>query len=226
MGENKKNIFMVGCPRIDLIKETISKKINKKVFENIIFSSGVGNRFDLINDDFIVVMQHPVTTEYLDAGKQIQNTLIATSKIKMKKIFFWPNVDAGSESISITIRKWREDNLDNDFYFIKNLETQHFYNLLNLSKCLVGNSSAGIRDAGYLGLPVVNIGTRQNAREHGVNVLHANNNYKDIYKKVLISTKKKYKKNYIYGDGNTAQRIVKILRNIKKIEIQKKLSYK
>ena len=226
MGENKKNIFMVGCPRIDLIKQTISKKINKKVFENIIFSSGVGNRFDIINDDFIVVMQHPVTTEYLDAGKQIQNTLIATSKIKMKKIFFWPNVDAGSESISLTIRKWREDNLDNDFYFIKNLETQHFYNLLNLSKCLVGNSSAGIRDAGYLGLPVVNIGTRQNAREHGINVLHANNNYKDIYKKVLISTKKKYKKNYIYGDGNTAQRIVKILRNIKKIEIQKKLSYK
>ena len=126
-------------------------------------------------------MQHPVTIS--SAGNQIYNTLKATNKIKMKKIFFWPNVDAGSEQISEKIRTWRELNKGEGFFFIKNLETQYFYKLLKLSKCLVGNSSAGIRDAGFLGLPVVNIGTRQKGREHGNNVLHSSHNSDEILRK-------------------------------------------
>ncbi len=226
MGENKKNIFKVGCPRMDVIKENLKKKININELQKKIFNEGVGEKFDLKKEDFIVVMQHPVTTEYSKAGRQIRNTLEATNKLKIKKIFFWPNVDAGSEQISQQIRTWRELRKDKNFFFIKNLETKHFYNLLNLSKCLVGNSSAGIRDAGFLGLPVVNIGTRQKGREHGNNVINSSYEISDIHKKILYSINKKCKKNYIYGDGNAAKKIVKILKKIKKIEIQKRLNYK
>ncbi len=226
MGENKKNIFKVGCPRMDVIKENLKKKINISELQKKIFNEGVGEKFDLKKEDFIVVMQHPVTTEYSNAGRQIRNTLEATSKLKIKKIFFWPNVDAGSEQISQQIRTWRELRKDKNFFFIKNLETKYFYNLLNLSKCLVGNSSAGIRDAGFLGLPVVNIGTRQKGREHGKNVINSSYEISDIHKKILYSINKKCKKNYIYGDGNAAKKIVKILKKIKKIEIQKRLNYK
>ena len=226
MGENKKNVFKVGCPRMDLIKKTLNTKINLRDFQKKIFNEGVGEKFDLQNENFIIVMQHPVTTEYFSAGNQIYNTLKATNKIKMKKIFFWPNVDAGSEQISEKIRTWRELNKGEGFFFIKNLETQYFYKLLKLSKCLVGNSSAGIRDAGFLGLPVVNIGTRQKGREHGNNVLHSSHNSDQIFKKINIAIKKKCRKNFTYGDGYAAKKIVKILKKIKKIDIQKRLNYK
>ena len=226
MGENKKNVFRVGCPRMDIIKQNLKSSVNKDELQKKIFDEGVGEKFNLYKEDFIVVMQHPVTTEYSKAGKQIRNTLEATSKLRLKKIFFWPNVDAGSEQISSQIRTWRESKKDKNFFFIKNLETKYFYNLLKLSKCLVGNSSAGIRDAGFLGLPVVNIGTRQKGREHGINVIHSSNNSDEILRKINIAIKKKCKKNFTYGDGNSAKKIVKILKKIKKIDIQKKLSYK
>lgn len=226
MGENKKNVFRVGCPRMDIIKQNLKSSVNKDELQKKIFDEGVGEKFNLFKEDFIVVMQHPVTTEYSKAGKQIRNTLEATSKLRLKKIFFWPNVDAGSEQISSQIRTWRESKKDKNFFFIKNLETKYFYNLLKLSKCLVGNSSAGIRDAGFLGLPVVNIGTRQKGREHGINVIHSSNNSDEILRKINIAIKKKCKKNFTYGDGNSAKKIVKILKKIKKIDIQKKLSYK
>ena len=225
LGESRKNIFMVGCPRIDLIKETLSSKINLKKLNDIINTHSVGGEINLIKDNFIMIMQHPVTTEFNKAGEQIQNTLEATKKINLKKIFFWPNVDAGSERISYTIRKWREDKKDKDYLFIKNLETEYFYQLMKISKCLVGNSSAGIRDAGFIGTPVVNIGTRQNDREHRNNVINSNYKKDEIYKKILITLKKKCKKNILYGDGTAAKKIIKILKNIKKINIQKKLNF-
>ena len=226
LGENKKNVFHVGCPRMDLIKEYVGKNINFNDLQKKVFENGVGEKFNLRKDKFIVVMQHPVTTEFLKARNQIKNTLQAVKKIKMKKIFFWPNVDAGSEQISQEIRSWRENNKNNNFFFIKNLEPKYFYNLIKLSKCLVGNSSSGIRDAGFLGLPVVNIGTRQKGREHGKNVIHSSNKWNEIYQKIQLSINKKCKQNFTYGDGSSAKKIIKILKKIKKIEIQKTLTYK
>ena len=105
------------------------------------------------------------------------------------------------------------------------LKFRNRYLSINRYQCLVGNSSAGIRDAGFIGTPVVNIGTRQNDREHGNNVINSNYKKDEIYKKILITLKKKCKKNILYGDGTAAKKIIKILKNIKKINIQKKLNF-
>ena len=225
LGENKKKVFNVGCPRLDMIKQTLNKNIsnlNKKIFE-----SGVGKKFNVLKDDFIVVMQYPVTTEFEDSGQQIKNTLAAINKIKIKKLFFWPNPDAGSEKMSAEIRKWREKNNQEDIFLVKNLSNEIFYKMLSYAKCFVGNSSVGIRDAGFIGLPVVNIGTRQNGRECGKNVIHSTYKKDDIHKKILFSLKKrkKNKKDFTYGDGNAAKKIIQILNKLKKIDIQKKLNY-
>ena len=75
-------------------------------------------------------------------------------------------------------------------------------------------------------MPVVNIGTRQKGREHGNNVLHSSHNSDQIFKKINIAIKKKCRKNFTYGDGYAAKKIVKILKKIKKIDIQKRLNYK
>lgn len=223
MGEYKKNVFNVGCPRIDLVKKIINKNsfnIQKKIFKD-----GVGSKFQLKPKNYICVMQYPVTTEYENTEKQMFETLKALSKINYPKIIFWPNSDAGSNKIAGAIRMWRELNNPKDMWFLKNLDPETFYELLNKSLVLVGNTSSGIREGSYMGLPYVNIGTRQNQRELGFNTIKTNNNEKNIIKSINKILKLKIKKSKIYGNGNAGKKIVKIIENLKNINIQKKLNY-
>ena len=90
-----------------------------------------------------------------------------------------------------------------------------FFNLLRNSSCIVGNSSAGIRESCYFGIPCVNIGSRQDNRERGKNVV--NTDYSS--KEVLGAIKKqlshgKYDPEFIYGDGNAGKQIAEILSNV------------
>ena len=99
--------------------------------------------------------------------------------------------------------------------FYKNFSNDDYYRLLKKSKCLVGNSSSGIRECSFLGVPVVNIGDRQEFRERGKNVLDVKPFENEIIKAIKFQIKKKYKKENIYGDGKTSNRIIKILTNTK-----------
>lgn len=223
MGEDKKNIFQVGCPRIDLVKECLNKKI--KNFDHAVFKNGVGEKFDL-NKKFITVMQYPVTTEYEKSEFQIEETLKAVSKINLPKLFFWPNPDAGTDKISGTIRRWREQKKIRNTWFIKNLEHDLFFHILNKTECLIGNSSAAIREGSFIGVPSVSIGTRQNDRERGKNVVNAKYDHNEIYAKIIfqLKSKKSKLKSNLYGNGNAAKKISKILEKIQ-VKIQKKLNY-
>ena len=224
LGEEKKNIYLVGCPRIDLIKHGLKKRnileINKRIFKE-----GVGDYLDL-NKPFLIVSQHPVTTEYESTDKDFLNTLKAIEKVGMQTIFLWPNADAGSGKIALNIRKWREGQRKIKSHFFKNLAAEDYLKLMEKTACLVGNSSSGIREGAFLGTPVVNIGSRQDGREKGLNVINCNNKVINIYKSILFQLKKKkYKKSIIYGDGNSGARIAKILASLKKIKSQKKITY-
>ena len=173
-------------------------------------------------------MQHPVTTEYLDAGRQIKET-ISSVKILLKKgfqiLWLWPNIDAGSDIFSKEIRMFREKykRIEN-ILFYKNFSPEEYAIILNNCSCIFGNSSSGIREASYLGIPTVNIGTRQNNREVSKNVINVNYSAKEIAKAVIKQTNKIFKKNYLYGDGNAGQRIAKILSTCK-LDIKKNLNY-
>ena len=151
-------------PRIDLVKDCLSKKF--KNINNEVFKNGVGEKFDL-NKKFITIMQYPVSTEYKDSQKQIEETLKAVAQINLPKLFFWPNPDAGTDKMSSVIRKWRENKKIKIFFIFKIFEHQMFFNVLNKTSCLIGNSSSAIREGSYIGVPSVSIGTRQNSRERG-----------------------------------------------------------
>lgn len=224
LGENKKNIFHVGCPRIDLVADVL-KKNNIKEINKRIFKEGVGDYIDLTKP-FLIVSQHPVTTEYENAEKHFLNTLKAIRKVGMQTIFLWPNADAGSGKIALGIRKLREKKAEMKSHFFKNLAAEDYLKLMEKTSCLVGNSSSGIREGAFIGTPVVNIGSRQEGRERGENVIDCSNKEKDIYKSIMLQLKKKkYKSNKIYGDGKSGPRIAKILANFKNIKTQKKLGY-
>jgi UDP-hydrolysing UDP-N-acetyl-D-glucosamine 2-epimerase len=223
LGERAENIYLVGCPRMDLVSEILDNKKQQKI-SDIFATGGVGEKFDIKNK-FIIVSQHPVTTEYGESEKQITQTLEAVSECKLPAIVLWPNPDAGSDDISRGIRKWREKKLDKKMYFFKNLSIANYINLMRHTSCLVGNSSSGIREGAFIGTPVVNIGTRQQKRERGKNVIDVKNNKNDILNaiktQIIHGT---YKHEPIYGDGNAGKKIADILSKCNTI-IQKQITY-
>jgi len=222
LGENKKNVFHVGCPRIDLAKRILESK--KYKLDNKDLNLGVGDKIDF-NKPFIMVSQHPVTTEYEMASKQIDETIKSLLKIDYQKIFLWPNSDAGSDKISKRIRAWREKKKLKKIRFYKSFSPETYMYLMSKTKCLIGNSSSGIREGAYIGTPVVNIGSRQNGRERKKNVIDVDHNANKIVTAIKKQIKHgKYEKSKIYGDGNAGKKIRKILETVK-INIQKKISY-
>jgi len=224
LGENKKNVFKVGCPRIDLVKEILKKNLSNQS-ENFINTHGVGDKINFKNE-YIIVSQHPVTTEYSKTTKDFRQTLKALEDINVQKIFLWPNTDAGSDKISKQIRIWREKKRIKNIRFLKNIPSDLYLTLMKNCACIVGNSSSAIREGSFIGTPAVNIGTRQNNRLRGKNVIDVKNEANKISEAVLKQLNKgNYRSENMYGDGNSSKKIIKILRKIKKIEIQKTNSF-
>lgn len=226
LGEKKKYVFNVGCPRNDLLKQIINQNKNESILKNI-HKYGVGDMMKIDkNENFLIILQHPVTTEYNSSDQQIKKTFAAIQKFDLKKIILWPNADAGYEKISLEIRKLREKNVLKNYRIIKNLPIEEYAILLNRASCIVGNSSSAIRDGSFIGTPAVNIGTRQNSRLHGPNVINVKNDEKKIFFAIKKQIKiKKYRLSRIYGNGDTAKKIVEILKKLEKIDIQKKINY-
>ncbi|MGJ8666522.1 MAG: UDP-N-acetylglucosamine 2-epimerase [Patiriisocius sp.] len=222
MGEDEEYVFNTGCPSIDLaaaVEE--SKSLDFNPFEKY---GGVGGTFP-IEEGYLVVMQHPVTTEYDKAKEDVLKTLKIVDELKIPTFWFWPNVDAGADGTSNGIRSYREKHNPQHIRFFKNMEPMDFLKLLKQSKCLIGNSSVGIRECSYLGVPVVNIGTRQNRRLRGKNIIDVGYDETEIKKAIQSQIKNpKNEKTTIYGDGKSGKRIAEILATIE-LRFHKTITY-
>jgi len=175
---------------------------------------GVGAKPDL-SASYFVVMQHPVTNEYKDSRKHIESTLHAIKGLDKPVLWFWPNVDAGADGTSSGIRSFRELHELNHLHFFKNMEGLDFLKLLNNAKVLIGNSSVGIRECAYLGVPVVNIGSRQNRRQRGTNVEDVSYDTEAIKKAIDQQSKKlKTEPSSIYGKGESGKKIADLLASV------------
>lgn len=222
LGENFEMVFNTGCPSIDIASEV--EKRNGLTFNPYEKYGGVGSLPDL-SKGYIVVMQHPVTNEYQDSRKHIESTLKAIQKIDKPTLWFWPNVDAGADGTSTGIRSFREKYKMENVHFFKNMEGDDFLNLLNNSMCLVGNSSVGIRECAYLGVPVVNIGSRQNKRDRGMNVVDVDYDETKIEEaiKACIKTQNRTKSN-VYGGGTAGKKIADLL-SMLPLQFHKTINY-
>lgn len=222
MGEELRKVFVTGCPSIDLAAAIDDDPaLNFNPFERY---GGVGGLHALTNG-YLVVMQHPVTTEHEMARQHVMETLEAIYKINMPALWFWPNVDAGSDGTSNGIRSFREKYQPENLHFFKNMEPTDFLRLLYSSKCLIGNSSVGIRECSYLGVPVVNIGTRQSGRERGPNVADVGYCKHEIRSAVEGQLANgRYPKSDIYGRGKAGAQISEVLASAP-LEIEKRLTY-
>ncbi|REJ78558.1 MAG: UDP-N-acetylglucosamine 2-epimerase (hydrolyzing) [Acidobacteria bacterium] len=222
MGEEDRKVFVTGCPSIDLAAAICDDpSLGFNPFERY---GGVGDLQQLDNG-YLVVMQHPVTTEHEKARQHVMETLEAIYEFDIPTLWFWPNVDAGSDGTSNGIRSFREKYRPKNLHFFKNMEPSDFLRLLYNSRCLIGNSSVGIRECSFLGVPVVNIGTRQHGRERGSNVIDVGYSKVEIQEAMQKQfSNGRYEMNRLYGDGNAGEAISDVLAKAP-LEIDKRLTY-
>lgn len=211
LGECPQKVYNTGCPSIDIAASICDESLLS--FEPDSIYAGVGRKLKP-DGEYLVVLQHPVTTEYPESQQQIEITLNVVKRLEVPAFWFWPNADAGSDGAAKAIRSFRETNDKLPIHFLRNLEGADFLRLLRKSACLIGNSSAGIRECAYLGVPVVNIGSRQNGRKRADNVIDVGYNADAIFEAVKNQLKHRhYASSDIYGTGNSGKNVADILAN-------------
>ena len=222
LGERPEDVYLVGCPRIDLVVEVLEKDRNG--IGPDLFAEGVGGVFDL-NQAFLILSQHSVTTEYGEGERQISETLKAVHKLGVPTIALWPNADAGAEDVARGMRKFRERYDDSKIHFFKNLPTDVYISLMRRTACLVGNSSSAIREGAFIGTPAVNVGTRQAMRQRGSNVIDVDYRCEEITEAIVHQMEYgPYPSEPIYGDGHAGDRIADVLSRCS-WRLQKQITY-
>jgi UDP-hydrolysing UDP-N-acetyl-D-glucosamine 2-epimerase len=223
MGEPPDTVHVVGCPRIDLVAE-IAHASGGIPHAEWLAREGVGADINPATP-FLLVNQHPVTTEYGHGKEQIWETLEALDELRMPTMMLWPNVDAGSEDIASGMRTFREKRQPDYIRFYKNFPIETYVRLMLSCACAIGNSSAPIREGAYLGVPAVNIGTRQMGRDRGPNVIDAGYDRREIVAAVKRQLAHgRYPADDLYGDGKAGGRIADLLARVP-LRAQKRLVF-
>jgi UDP-hydrolysing UDP-N-acetyl-D-glucosamine 2-epimerase len=197
-------IHVTGCPSIDLAAEAV--RLGPLGTQHMDVMPAV------CRDPFVVVLQHPVTSEAAVASAQMEATVSALEGINA--VYFWPGEDAGGAAMSKALR------LAGVQPVLRNLPPLDFLRLLLASECLVGNSSVGIRECSFLSVPVVNVGSRQEGRQRSVNVIDVDHDPEHI--RQAVEQAKRFKgrlhRSVIYGDGHAGERIAAVLASERKRE--------
>lgn len=212
MGVLPSKVYVTGCPSLDLVANV--RKGSGLSFNLEKLYGGVGGKVDT-SGTFLIVLLHPDTTEAALAEQQTNAVLSAIDSVGLPTIWFWPNIDAGSENTSKALRKYREKNPTKAIRFFKNISPEHFLELARRSGCVLGNSSVAVRECSFLGVPAVNIGNRQNNRERGPNIIDVPFDWEQISIAIKSQLDKKIlNQSHLYGDGKAGLKMAKIIKRI------------
>jgi len=207
MGEDPRHVYNTGSLDVEL-----AARVETVLTSDQLNAYGVGHSVDL-TQPFLLVVQHPVTTER-DNRAHIQTTLEAVAHADLPAVWFWPNADAGTAEMAETLRHVREQHseLTERMRFITNVPAEEFISLLSQAACLIGNSSAGIKECSYLGTPVVNIGGRQHGRLAAKHVIHVGYDAGEIQRAIATQIAHgRYPSSTIYHRADTSDQILNVL---------------
>lgn len=220
MGEDPRYVFNVGCPGMDLAART-DLGTRHGALRRL---SGDGAQIDP-DPPFLLVLQHPVTTEYGAGLEQMTATLHAVSLLGVQALVFWPNVDAGGAEMARGIHQFQEQGLAERCHFVRNVASDDFVRLMAHCACMIGNSSAALREGAFLGTPAVSVGTRQQYRERGPNVVSSSHDPLEIAAAVRAQMAHgRYELSHLFGDGTAGLRMAEVLAVVDP-PIQKRLRY-
>ncbi len=214
LGEHEKTIFKIGSPDIDVMFSDELPDLNE-----------AKNHYKIHFDEYALAMVHPVTTEVDDLYKQTVTFIEAIIKSGRNYIVIYPNNDMGAEHI---LRAYKE-NLENSKHIklFPSLRFEYFLALLKHADFIIGNSSAGIFEAPAYGVPTINLGNRQNNRFNYESILNVNFNRDDIIEAITNACEiKRFAPCNYYGDGNSAQKFLSVIKTKELWQISKQKKFK
>lgn len=213
MGETPSSIFTIGSPDIDIMFS-----------DNLPAKESVKEYYDIDFEEYAIVMFHPVTTEADKMKEYADNFVQSLSEVDENFVVIYPNNDLGSKYIIDAYQKIKGNPR---FRIFPSLRFEYFLVLLKNAKFIIGNSSAGIREAPYYGIPIINIGTRQQNRTLNADIINVDYQKESILKALQIVTE--HKINVVandFGKGNSAELFLKSLWSDKIWEINHQKEFK
>lgn len=219
MGERPDTILAVGCPSSD-----IARQLDRKIRADLINGRGSGAIIDPAKP-FLLVTFHPTTTEFGGERRQMEALLTALHNLEMPTLLLWPNIDAGSDHVGKSIRRFRDRFQPKWLRTLINLMPEDYLKVLANATCAIGNSSSFVRDASFFGTPVVLVGSRQDGRETDIHVRRAAPLADEIEAAVreqLLNGP--YAPSALYGNGLVSLRIAESLARLTPY-VQKRLHY-
>jgi UDP-hydrolysing UDP-N-acetyl-D-glucosamine 2-epimerase len=219
MGEAPETILTIGCPSSDL-----AMSLDRTLTPEVINASGSGAWID-VESPFLLAVFHPTTTQFGGEVEQMRELLDGLHRLSIPTVLLWPNIDAGSNHISKTIRVFRSQNRPSWLRLIVNLTPESYLKVLANAACAIGNSSSFVRDAGFFGTPVVLVGERQDGRETGGHVRKVVPEAEAI----VVAVQKqlshgRFSPCTLYGDGWVSERVARALATLQPYR-QKRLHY-
>ncbi|MCX5815306.1 MAG: UDP-N-acetylglucosamine 2-epimerase [Proteobacteria bacterium] len=211
MGEAESRIFVIGSPDIDLMS---SEKLPKL--------AEVKDYYEIPFNKYAILIYHPVTTNLHDVFVNIQETLYAVLESGRNYIVIYPNNDTGSD---IIIEEYEQLRDNPRFRIFPSIRFEAFLALLRHCEFIIGNSSAGIREAPFYAVPTINIGMRQNGRFACKTILNVNQSKSEILNAIWKVSEIPRVKSDHFGDGKSTERFIDVLKSPKmfdEISIQKK----
>jgi UDP-N-acetylglucosamine 2-epimerase (non-hydrolysing)/GDP/UDP-N,N'-diacetylbacillosamine 2-epimerase (hydrolysing) len=206
LGENPDRVFHVGALGVENIK-MIQLMTKEELEHSLGFSLG---------GDTVLVTYHPVTLDRVSGERQITDFLnVLDAHPDLRVVFTMPNSDTGSDSLRIAIERFVTTHSDRSVSF-KSLGIRRYLSLMKYAAAVVGNSSSGILEAPSLGVPTLDIGSRQKGRISADSVLHCEVSYDAINSglKTVLSTSFRDKARHVvnpYEKEGTMERIFEII---------------
>jgi UDP-N-acetylglucosamine 2-epimerase (hydrolysing) len=209
MGEVEECIHVIGSPDMDAMLSN-----NLPEWEDVKIN------YEIPFEDFGISMFHPVTTEFDSMDEHADNYVSALENSPDNYIVIYPNNDKGSDFILSKLKRLEKNK---KFRVYPSVRFEAFLVMMKHASFIVGNSSAGIREAPYYGIPTVNVGTRQNGRTDNEDIIHTDYEYENILNGITEAKCKKVKHKNLFGNGDSNQLFLKI---IKQKDFWKKSSQK
>ncbi|WP_320172160.1 UDP-N-acetylglucosamine 2-epimerase [Maridesulfovibrio sp.] len=197
MGEREESVFTIGSPDIDVMLNGSLPEISE-----------VKKHYDIGFDSYYVLLYHPVTSEYNQTRENVKKVVAGCLSSGFNFVVIYPNNDKGSEIILDEYEAFRGNS---NFRVLPSMRFESFLSLLKHSKGIVGNSSAGIREACVFGVPALNIGSRQDNRSKCESILHVNEDETEICKNLVMLQNISVPCSFEFGDGTSTAKFIKII---------------
>ena len=207
MGEEAWRIHTTGAPGLDRIRTT-----------DLLSREALADTLGLpVERPWLVVTFHPVTLEYTETEAYVDELISALEKVDGTLVVTYPNADTAGRTIIRRLEEFAARCPRARLH--QNLGDQVYLSLLRHLDAMVGNSSSGLIEAPSFGLPVVNIGSRQRGRLRGPNVIDVGYGRDDILRGLETALAPGFRERLQgapnpYGDGRSAPRIVRVLREV------------